>query len=181
MQFVGNSISRGYYSAVSAKLAKNVNCDHYATSRSIEDPVLFQETKMAMGKYQHAVIHFNNGLHGWHLDSARYEKGMKKYVRFLKRHKSRGCKLVYALTTPVPSSKEGVKLDPVRNEVILQRNRIARRIMQENGIQIIDLYELMESELENLNVSKGNLHYKKEGYDRMAGLISKEVLMLLER
>jgi hypothetical protein len=179
--FVGNSITRGYYAAVSTKLAEKANCDRYATSRSLEDPALFKETKMAMGKYNHAVIHFNNGLHGWHLNNEQYEKGLKKYVRFLKRHKTRNCKLVYSLTTPVPSSEEGVKLDPVRNEVVLQRNQIAMKIMQENGVQVIDLYGLMEPELEILNVSKGNVHYKKEGNDRMAGLISEEVLKLLEK
>ncbi len=46
--FIGNSISRGYYSAVSAKLAEKANCDRYATSRSIDDPTLFRETKIAM-------------------------------------------------------------------------------------------------------------------------------------
>ena len=81
--FVGNSISRGYFPAVSAILADKANCDRYSSSRSIEDPALFQETKLAMAKYNHAVIHFNNGLHGWHLSNEQYEKGLRKYVKFL--------------------------------------------------------------------------------------------------
>jgi hypothetical protein len=36
--FIGNSISRGYYTAVSLKLSGAANCDRYAKSRSIEDP-----------------------------------------------------------------------------------------------------------------------------------------------
>ncbi|MCK9412039.1 MAG: hypothetical protein M0Q53_07040 [Prolixibacteraceae bacterium] len=71
--FIGNSISRGYYTAVSARLSRVANCDRYATSRSIEDQALLSETKMAMAKYHHAVIHFNNGLHGWHLTNEQYE------------------------------------------------------------------------------------------------------------
>lgn len=72
--FIGNSISRGYFSAVSSKLADKANCDRYSSSRSIADPALLKETKIAMGKYHHAVIHFNNGLHGWHLTNEQYKK-----------------------------------------------------------------------------------------------------------
>jgi len=177
--FIGNSISRGYFPFVSKKLADVVNCDRYSSSRSIADPSLIKETKIAMGKYNHVIIHFNNGLHGWYLDGPQYEKGLRNYVRFLKSHKSKGCKLVFSLTTPYPSAKEDVKLDPEKNNVVLERNRIARKIMTENNIPIIDLYGLMEPEIEKYSASKGNVHYNKEGYERISNCISTEILKLL--
>ncbi len=177
--FIGNSISRGYYSAVSTNLAGKANCDRYATSRSIEDPALFRETQMAMGNYHHAVIHFNNGLHGWHLTNEQYEEGLRKYVEFLKAKKSKNCVLIYSLTTPYPSVELGQKLDPVKNQVVIDRNRIARKIMDENGITVIDLYSLMEPELEKYSGSKGNVHYNNEGYERLAERISNEILKLI--
>ena len=179
--FIGNSISRGYFSAVSAKLASKVNCDRYSSSRSIEDPALFKETKMAMAKYHHAVIHFNNGLHGWHLNSEQYEKGLRKYVKFLKSNKSKGCVLIFSLTTPFPSKESGVKLDPVKNQVVIDRNRIASMIMLENGIQVIDLYALVEPELEKYSGSKGNVHYNNNGYERLAEKISAEILKVIKK
>ncbi|HBL78388.1 MAG TPA: hypothetical protein DD458_24450 [Prolixibacteraceae bacterium] len=178
--FIGNSITRGYYPAVSAKLAEKANCDRYSTSRSIEDLALLQETKIAMGKYNHTVIHFNNGLHGWHLTGEQYEEGLRKFVRFLIAQKSRDCKLVYSLTTPVSSKEPGVKLDSERNTIVMERNSIALKVMKENGIQVIDLYGLMEPELEKYNSSKGDLHYKREGYELMADHISREILKLIE-
>jgi len=174
--FIGNSISRGYYSAVSTRLSGKANCDRYATSRSIEDPALFKETKIAMANYHHSVIHFNNGLHGWHLSNEQYEKCLRKYVKFLKSNKSKGCVLIYSLTTPYPSKEPGQKLDPVKNQVVIDRNLIARKIMEENDIQVIDLYGLMERELEKYSGSKGDVHYNKEGYDRLAEKISNEIL-----
>lgn len=177
--FIGNSISRGYYPSVSAKLAGKANCDRYATSRSIEDPALFQETKIAMAKYHHAVIHFNNGLHGWHLTNDQYEKGLRKYVKFLKSNKSKGSVLIYSLTTPFPSIEAGKKLDPVKNQVVMDRNRIARKIMEENKIQVIDLYGLMEPELEKYSGSKGDVHYNKDGYERLAEKISNEIVKII--
>jgi len=173
--FIGNSISRGYYPMVSEYLSEKYNCDRFSSSRSIADPALIKETKIALGKYNHAVIHFNNGLHGWHLNSAEYEAGMRKYVKFIKSHKAKDCKLIYSLTTPVPSEKEGVKLDPVKNEVVLERNRIARKIMEENNIPVIDLYGLMEPEIEKYSASKGNVHYNQEGYERLANRIAERI------
>jgi len=174
--FIGNSISIGYYSAVSTKLSWKANCDRYATSRSVEDPALFRETQMAMANYHHAVIHFNNGLHGWHLTNEQYEKGLRKYVKFLKAKKSQKCVLIYSFTIPYPSVEPGQKLDPVKNQVVIDRNRIARKIMDKNGITVIDLYGLMEPELEKYSGSKGNVHYNKEGHDRLAERISNEIL-----
>ena len=179
--FIGNSISKGYFSAVSAELAGKANCDRYSSSRSIADPLLLKETRIAMGKYHHAVIHFNNGLHGWHLTNEQYEKGLREYVKFLQSNKSKGCVLIYSLTTPVSSKEPGVKLDSLRNRVVIDRNRIASKIMGENGIPVIDLYGLMEPDLEKYNSSKGDLHYNEEGYEKMAEQISNEILKHIEK
>ncbi|MGV8092718.1 MAG: SGNH/GDSL hydrolase family protein [Mangrovibacterium sp.] len=178
--FIGNSISRAYFPLLSKKLSGKVNCDRYSTSRSIEDPVLLEETRLAIGNYNHAVIHFNNGLHGWHLNKEQYRKGLERYVKFLRAHKSKNCILVYSLTTPVSSSGPGQKLDPVRNKTVMERNEVAREIMTKNGIPVIDLYGLMEPELDKYVASKGDLHYKGAGYQLMADLISREILNLIK-
>jgi hypothetical protein len=177
--FIGNSISLGYVPEITSLLNNIANCDHLATSRCIEDPALFKETKIAMGKYNHAVIHFNNGLHGRHLSNEQYREGLEKYVKFLISHKSRKCILIYSLTTPVSSKNPEIKLDPVRNQVVLDRNRIAMQIMAKYNIPVIDLYILMEPELDSYIIEKGNLHYNKKGYKMMAekisGMISKQL------
>lgn len=176
--FIGNSITRGYFNPVSYKLGERFNCDRYSTSRSIVDPALYKETRVAMQKYNHAVIHFNNGLHGMHLTTEEYRKGMRKYVRFLKSKKARNCILVYSLTTPIPSAKPGEKLNPESNQIVIDRNRVAREIMEENGIPVIDLYGVVEPELERYSSSKGDVHYNKDGYDILAQRISEEILKL---
>ncbi len=176
--FIGDSISRGYYKAVSEKLPQ-VNCDRYATSRSIADPSLMIESKIAMANYNHVIIHFNNGLHGWHLDNSQYEMNLRKFVKFLKSEKSKNCKLVYSLTTPFPSDEPDLKLDPDKNQVVIDRNNIAKKIMQENNIPVIDLYNLVEPELEKYSASKGNVHYNQDGYNKLADKISKEISNLL--
>jgi len=177
--FIGNSISKGYYPMVSENLSEKYNCDRFSSSRSIADPALIRETKIALGKYNHSVIHFNNGLHGWHLNAAEYEAGLRKYVKFLKSHKAKECKLIYSLTTPWPSEKEGEKLNPAKTEIILERNRIASKIMEENNIPVIDLYSLMEEDIEQFSASKGNVHYNQKGYERLATRITERIANLL--
>ncbi|MBW8334009.1 MAG: SGNH/GDSL hydrolase family protein [Prolixibacteraceae bacterium] len=179
--FIGNSISKGYFPKVANRLEGTVNCDRYSSSRSIEDPALFTETKLAMANYNHRIIHFNNGLHGWHLTNEQYEKGLEKYVKFLKSNKSSDCVLIYSLTTPYPSAEPGQKLHPLNNQIVLDRNQIARKIMEENGIPVIDLYGLMEPELDSYSSSKGDVHYIDRGYEMMAELISEKVLKLLDK
>jgi len=174
--FIGNSISRGYFPYASETLHDFASCDRYSSSRSMNDPALLKETKIAMAKYNHAVIVFNNGLHGWHLSGSEYEDGLRKYVKFLKSHKAKDCKLIYALITPVSSGEAGVKLDPDKNEIVLERNQIAETIMKENNIDVIDLYGLMEPELEKYSIEKGDLHYNSDGYKRIANAVSKEVM-----
>ena len=179
--FIGNSIVKQYYKDICSRLEKEgFNCDRYSSSRSIIDPALYRETKIAMEKYDHAVIYFNNGLHGWHLDEEQYGKGLRKYLKFLKSKKSKNTILVFALTTPWPSDKPGVKMAP-RNQEVLNRNSMARLIMKENNIPVIDLYGLVEPELEKYSLSKGDVHYNEKGIELMSDYISKEVIKLYER
>lgn len=94
---IGSSITRSYFPFVSKELSGIANCDRITSSRNITDPTLLKETKIVMGKYRLMVIHFNNGLHGRQLTSSKYEKQLTKYVRFLKSHKAKGCKLLPAM------------------------------------------------------------------------------------
>jgi hypothetical protein len=176
--FIGNSIVRQFYTTISPKLEKEgFNCDRYSSSRSIIDPALYQETKIAMAKYNHAIIYFNNGLHGWHLNAEQYGKGLRKYVKFLKSKKTNNAKLVFALTTPWPSDKPETKMAP-RNQNLLNRNRVARKIMKEHNIPVIDLYGLVEPELEKYSKSKGDVHYNEKGIELMSAYISNELVKL---
>ena len=68
-----------------------------------------------------------------------------------------------------------------RNQEVLNRNSMARLIMKENNIPVIDLYGLVEPELEKYSLSKGDVHYNEKGIELMSDYISKEVIKLYER
>jgi len=175
---IGDSISVGYSGHVKERLKGVANVDLMATSKAISDPALLKETAYALEDYRHAVVHFNNGLHGWHVTESEYEASLRAYVKKLKELAPRA-KLVWASTTPVPSSQKDVKLEEGRNNTVLKRNAIAEAVMKEHGIPVNDLYGLVIGELESLTASKGNVHYNEKGKalqgEAVAGAVLKAI------
>jgi len=132
-----------------------------------------------MEDYRHAVIHLNNGLHGWHVKDKDYEANLRNVVKKIQ-VLSPGAKLIWASTTPYPSSKPGVTLDKDKNAVVLARNAIAEKIMKENNIPVNDLYALMVGDLDNLTASKGNVHYNEKGKAMQGAAVADKILGLMK-
>lgn len=106
-----------------------------------------------------------NGTQSWPLPE--YERHLRELVGRLKQT---GARLIWATTTPVPESEPGrFKGDEVRY------NEAARRIMQENGIPIDDLYEHMLPHAEELALKPGNVHYSENGYAHLARRVAAAV------
>jgi hypothetical protein len=62
---VGDSITRGYFAEVEKHLAGKAYCARLTTSKCVSDPSFADEVQLLLKHYNFAVIHFNNGLHGW--------------------------------------------------------------------------------------------------------------------
>lgn len=175
---IGDSISVGYGGVVKERLKGIANVDSLATSKAISDPGWLKETAYAVEDYRHAVIHFNNGLHGGHITDGDYESSLRAYIKKL-RELSPKAKLIWASTTPVPSSQKGVALDEKGNARALARNAIAERVMKEANIPINDLYGLVVSDIEKLTASKGNLHYNDKGKKLQGQAVAEAILKAL--
>ena len=176
---VGDSIVVGYSGHVKKLLKGKAYVDMLATSKCISDPAFLKETKYALEDYQHAVVHVNNGLHGWHQTDEQYEAALRGYVKKLKQL-AKDSKLIWASTTPVPSRRKGVKLEKRRNGIVLARNAIAEKVMKDNDIAVNDLYALVIDDLEQLSASKGNVHYNEEGKSRQGKAVADAILASLK-
>ncbi len=132
------------------------------------------------------VIHFNFGLHDLkrvdpttransndprdprQAEPEQYKKQLRQIVAKLK---TTNAKLIFATTTPVPEG--GVK--PHRDVEDPQRyNAIARKIMQEEGIAINDLYAVCEPRLAELQ-KPVNVHFTAEGSRLLAEHVVKHL------
>lgn len=167
---VGDSISNGYASHVSGLLAGKAHVDLLATSKSVCDPAFLLELALATDGYKHAVIHFNNGLHGWHLTDAQYEAGLRRMVAKL-RELAPQARLVWGNCTSAVTLPDK-KLDPNANAVVLKRNEIAARVMGELGVPIDDLYAVI---VDHCDWHSDSLHFNQDGYAALAASVVKSL------
>ena len=175
---IGDSIAYGYHGVVSARLEGVANVDLLATSKCITDPALARETRFVMEEYEHAVIHFNNGLHGKHLSDAEYEAGLREYVRTLMQLSN--ARLVWAGSTPMTEPHDPSTLSVEHNPRVLNRNRIAVDIMNEQDIPVHDLYAFVVGRPE-LRVGNGDrAHYNAKGHSVQGEAVAETILGLLK-
>lgn len=155
---VGDSITRGYYPAVSSALKGVANVYLFATSACSGDPRLPRQ----LGDYfnmigvKFAVVHFNNGMHGWGYTEQQYAGGLPAMLNAL-RAGAPNAKLVWADTTPV--RKEALA-NGASNVRIDERNRLAAELMNRDKIPIDDQHGLM---LTNSDLHSDDVHYSAQG------------------
>lgn len=130
-----------------------------------------------------AYIVFNNGLHSlhWREDLVKEADVEKVYHTLVKAFRTGApqAKLIYLTTTPLlKAMPKGVKPDGFSrgNAVVERLNRIAVKVMQEEGVQVIDLYTVMCGHLDYANGGNDIYHWTKaQGYPLMAETIAKEI------
>jgi len=171
---IGDSISVGYTDPVIAHLKDTAHVDRLANSRGITDPALIKEITYVLGEFRYKAIHFNNGLHGFHISDELYGSQLAHLVHVLARY-GQGAKIVWASSTPVTVPGEPSKLDPEKNAIVLRRNEVASAVMQDSKISIDDLYSVVVGRPE-LSLGDG-YHYTPEGY----AVLGNEVFEALAR
>jgi len=167
---VGDSIANGYAPHVRKLLEGRALADLLATSKSVCDPALLLELTLATDGYEHAVIHFNNGLHGSHLTDGQYEAGLRRMVAKLRELAPRAT-LVWGSSTSAVTLPDK-QLDPEWNGVVLRRNEIAARVMTELGVPVDDLYAAIA---DHGDWHTDSLHFSPEGYTALAESVAKSV------
>jgi acyl-CoA thioesterase-1 len=167
---MGDSISLGYTWEVRKLLVGKANVQHpdvncWSTAFGIK------HLNHWIGEKRWDVIYFNFGLHDLKYldDKGVYvtpDKGMQ--VSSIKQHQANlrkivttlqhtGAKLIFATTTPVPGGANGrVQGDEIRY------NTAATEVMREKGVQIDDLWSLVNPSLTTLQ-QPHNVHFNAEG------------------
>ena len=96
---IGDSITRGYFDGVEKQLAGKAYFARLTTSKCVADPAFLDEVQLLLKQYRFAVIHFNNGLHGFGYTEDQCRSGLAGLLEFLEKHSS-NAKLIWATTTP---------------------------------------------------------------------------------
>jgi hypothetical protein len=154
---LGDSITRNYYPAVARRLTGKANVYLMATSASVGDPRLpLQIADFATTEAVHfALVHFNNGMHGWAYSESQYERAFPSFLRAIQ-DSAPGARLIWTTTTPV---KVDASPGPT-NSRIESRNAIAKTFVQKAGLAIDDQHELM---MHHLDTYQDSVHFNEGG------------------
>ncbi|MBW8745008.1 MAG: SGNH/GDSL hydrolase family protein [Sphingomonas sp.] len=136
----GDSITRNYYPEVRRLLAGKANVFLFATSACVGDPRLETELRAyrRLAGRSFKVVHFNNGMHGWKISDADYEKFFPRYLRAI-HDVAPFAKRIWTSTTNMRVAVH----DDASNERIADRNRRARDAIQSSAISTDDQNLLM--------------------------------------
>ena len=166
MLYIGDSISCATRRTATSASEDKILFDGFGTSKALDNPFFFDFVRIfaKQQKYRNAVL-FNNGLHGWHLnDDVQYPYYFEEAVRFLL-EEFKDTPVAIVLTTSVS--------DAEREQRVKRRNEAARRIADQYGLPVIDLYSV-SAEFSALRKADG-VHFTDAGYQKFAEQILRDV------
>lgn len=164
---IGDSVSRGYTQAARKALAGKANV-HRAPANCGPTATGLKKLDVWLGDGNWDLIHFNFGIHDRKTPVADYEKRLEEIV---KRLKKTGAKLVWASSTPIPADwKEGPQIKTALEE----KNAIASRVMNRNGVEIDDLFTFITPHLAETQNPK-DVHFNGKGYDMLGKEVAKQI------
>ena len=146
---VGDSITQAYYNSVSSQLREAATCSKFATSACVGDPAFLLQLNSLITQYDFAVVHFNNGLHGFGYTEEEYGAGYEKALKAIKEYLP-SATIILTLTTPLQEGSSQSRLNPRVDE----RNQIVLRLAEAHDCQVNDLHA----------ISKGHTEYYRDPY-----------------
>lgn len=163
--YIGDSISCGIRHIATELSNGEILFDGFGTSKAIDNPYFKESIHLfaAQERYRDLVL-FNNGLHGWHLSAAEFEKYYADMLSFLK-NEFPDTPIVIALSTSL--------VDEEKDKRVIEYNAVAERLAKGNGFPIIDLYSATIGKKE-MHISDG-VHFTEDGYRTLAKIIVENV------
>ena len=164
---IGDSISVGYRSPVHKELGGEWYVTAHSTSKALDNPWFMEEIAMTAKQvgYTYDHVHFNNGLHGWHLSEEEYREGYEKAILGLK-ELFPNARISLVTSTSTCKMDNGVMVLREDNDIVIARNKIVRELAAKYDLPVDDLYAVSA---ENNNYHGGDgVHFTGEGYNALA-------------
>lgn len=167
---IGDSITRQYQDRVRGLLRGKCYVDYFSSSYAVDSPIYQTLIKAFVGDSKYAIIHFNNGLNGFHIGKSTYKSRLKKLLKTF----PNDCKVILANTTFV--FEEGnVIPDKMWGKRVSERNVAIAELSEEFGFPMDDLYSVSRT-IDSNGRSNDGTHFKEEGIDILANNVVKSIL-----
>lgn len=177
---IGDSILNGYSKSVIAQLEGKAYVDAWVNPYHQSERVnqLLAEV-LANGPYD--VVHCNMGLHGWQkgrIKEGTFEPLTRAYVQVIRDRLPRA-RIIWASSTPVTVKGKPGELFAEINDIIVEHNRLAAKVMKEISVPVNDFYALLAGRLE---LARGDqFHWKPEAYRLLADQAAATILRVLAK
>lgn len=175
---IGDSITVGYTISVNQYLAGKLHVDSIATSKALDHPFYTEEIDLFARQFgfEYQVVHFNNGLHGWHLSPEEYGRLYEEKVLWLKSRFPKA-KLALATSTTVAVSGEDHRVDRVKDERVRAYNAAVWEVAKKYDLPVDDLYPTSVSKPEWR--AGDTHHYNEVGKAEQAKIVGDFLMNLL--
>jgi hypothetical protein len=173
---IGDSICNAYHTEVGNLLRGKAYVAMMATSSSVEDPALADQIKLLLTNYKFAVVHFNNGLHGFDYTEEDYGKDIPKILELIKQNAPQA-KLIWATSTPM-RKKENLQELRDDNSRVIARNKIVVELAAQQKIPVDDLYSVVVDHPEFWGGD--GIHFQGAGQSAEAKQVAQTILEILK-
>lgn len=167
---IGDSVSRGYTSAVRKALAGKANV-HRAPENCGPTANGLKKLDIWLDGGKWDVIHFNFGIHDRATPLPDYEKRLQEIVTRLK---ATGAKVIWASSTPIPPDVKNAKDGLGEAASIVEHNKAAAQLMEKNGIPVDDLFTFITPHLAKTQ-NPQDVHFNAAGYDLLGGKVAESI------
>ena len=179
---IGDSILNGYHAKAADLLRGKVSLDVWVTPKHIGSKDLPADMKAIFAEHIYDLVLFNDiGLHAWEpgrIPEGQYEPLLRAHLANLRKFAPK-TKLIFASTTPMTTKTKPIALDPEYNPLIVERNKIATKVMAENQVPVADYYGILATKLE---LAAGDrFHWTKPAYELLAQSAAKQVVQAMTR
>ena len=166
---VGDSICQGYQEKVREALRGVCCIDYLATSYAIDSKIYNDLVYAFIKSNKYTILHINHGLHGEHMSKRTYKSRLQ---RLLDRADST-TKIILATSTYVyaAGNKEP---DALWMKLVNQRNQAMKKLCEEKGYAVDDLYAASLSIAVEDRHQDGT-HYEDTGYAVLAEAVVKSI------
>ena len=177
---IGDSILSGYMAHVIKKLEGRAYVDAWVNPYNQSEHLNTKILPEVLAKGPYDVIHFNMGLHGWQkgrIKEGTFEPLTKAYVKVIQDRLPKA-KIIWASSTPVTVKGQPTELFPEINDIIIEHNRMAAKVMGEMGVPVNDFYALLVNKRQ---FARGDqFHWKPEAYKILADKVVESVVRELK-
>lgn len=169
---IGDSIAYHYQEIVREMLKGTAYVDYISTSYGIDNPLYNNIIKGFYSNSKYDLVHFNHGLHAWHLSTKSYKNRIDKLLKKL------NCKNTIIANSTVVYLKGNKEINQGAQRVIEKRNSALEQIANENGYSFNDLHSVSRTIPPEFRTEEG-IHYTEKGSIYLAKQVVEKIKTLL--